>query len=153
MKRKVANCPACGGLVEFQLSTALVTVCGYCHSVLARAGKNIEDHGKVADLVETDSRISRGMTGRLGKKPFEVVGRVQYQHPAGGVWDEWYLQFPGDQVKWLADAQGRLYLMAQKRVSGQTPLADFESLTVGESLELPGGKRTVRARCIDKCAM
>ena len=38
MKRKVANCPACGGLVEFQLSTALVTVCGYCHSVLAREG-------------------------------------------------------------------------------------------------------------------
>ena len=59
MKRKVANCPACGGLVEFQLSTALVTVCGYCRSVLARAGKNIEDHGKVADLIygETIERV------------------------------------------------------------------------------------------------
>ncbi len=140
MKRRVANCPACGGLIEFQLSTALVTVCGFCHSVLAREGKNIEDHGKVADLVETDSRISLGQSGRLGKKPFEVVGRVQYQHPAGGVWDEWYLKFPGDLVRWLAEAQGKLYITTEKRVSGQTPLPDFETLSVGESLELPGGK-------------
>lgn len=145
MKRKLANCPACGGLLEFPLSTALVTVCSYCHSVLAHEGKNLEDHGKVADLVETDSRIYRGLNGRFGKKPFEVIGRVQYQHPAGGVWDEWYLTFPGDQVKWLAEAQGKLYLMAEKRVKDQTPLPGFEVLAVGESLELPGGKTLIVA--------
>lgn len=143
MKLKLANCPACGGLVEFRLGTALVTICGYCHSVLARAGKNLEDHGKVADLVETDSAISLGQVGRFGKngkKPFEVVGRVQYQHPAGGVWNEWYLKFPGDQVRWLAEAQGKLWLMEEVPATGRTTIPSFEDLTVGESLQLPGGK-------------
>lgn len=145
MRRRVANCPACGGPVEFQLSSALVAVCDFCHSVVARKGKNIEDLGKVADLVETDSRISRGLGGRFEKKHFEVVGRVQYQHPAGGVWDEWYLEFPGDRVKWLAEAQGKLYLMTEKRLSEQTQLPDFETLSPGHRMELPGGMEFVVA--------
>lgn len=140
MKRRIANCPACGGPVEFQLSTALVTVCEFCHSVLARKDKRLEDHGKVADLVETGSRISCGLSGRFEKKHFEVVGRVQYQHPAGGVWDEWYLRLPGDRVKWLAEAQGRFYMLTEKTVSDQTPMPPYDSLSAGHRLELPGGK-------------
>lgn len=140
MKRRIANCPACGGPVEFQLSTALVTVCEFCHSVLARKDKRLEDHGKVADLVETGSRISCGLNGRFEKKHFEVVGRVQYQHPAGGVWDEWYLRFPGDRVKWLAEAQGKFYMLTEKTVSDQTPMPVYDSLSAGHRLELPGGK-------------
>ena len=76
MKRRIANCPACAAPIEFQLSTALVTVCEFCRSVVARADTRLEDHGKVADLVETDSPIKRGTTGKFEKKRFEVVGRV-----------------------------------------------------------------------------
>lgn len=137
MKRRVANCPSCGGPVEFQLSAAPVAVCEFCHSVVARKDKRVEDVGKVADLVDTGSRISRGLGGKFEKKHFEVVGRVQYQHPAGGVWDEWYLEFPGDRVRWLAEAQGKLYVLIEKRLSSQTPLPDFDSITAGHRLELP----------------
>ncbi len=143
MKRRVANCPACGGHVEFQLSTALVTVCEFCRSVVARADKSVEDHGKVADLVETGSRLSRGDSGTFEKKHFDVVGRVQYQHPAGGVWDEWYLQFPSDRVKWLAEAQGKLYMTVEKKLNPETPLPRFDGLNVGASVALPGGKSLV----------
>jgi hypothetical protein len=139
MKRRAANCPACGGPVEFQLSTALVTVCDFCHSVIARGDKELKDHGKVADLVDTDSPIARGQTGKFEKKSFEVVGRVQYQHPAGGVWDEWYLRFPNDRVRWLANAQGKFYLTTEKRVSEATSLPDYEVLSPGHRFELPGG--------------
>ena len=141
MKPKIANCPACGGPVEFQLSTALVTVCDFCHTVVARADKKIEDHGKVADLIETNSPIKRGLTGTFDKKEFEVVGQVQYQHPAGGVWDEWYLKFPGDRVRWLAAAQGKFYLTTEKRLRENTQLPDFESLTPGHRFQLPDGKQ------------
>ena len=143
MKQRTGSCPACGAPVVFKLSTALVTICESCHSVVARGDKRLEDHGRVADLMETDSPVSVGMNGSFEKKSFQVVGRVQYQHPAGGVWDEYYLKFPGDKVRWLAVAQGKLYLTTEKRPSQQTPLPGFDSLEVGEQIQLPDGKNLV----------
>ena len=145
MKQRIGSCPACGAPVVFKLSTALVTICESCHSVVARGDKLLEDHGRVADLVETDSPINVGMNGSFEKKSFQVVGRVQYQHPAGGVWDEYYLKFPGDKVRWLATAQGKLYLTTEKRPSQQTPLPGFDSLEVGERIQLPDGKNLIIA--------
>ncbi|MEI8379704.1 MAG: DUF4178 domain-containing protein [Planctomycetota bacterium] len=145
MKQRIGSCPACGAPVEFKLSTALVTICESCHSVVARGDKRLEDHGRVADLVETDSPVQVGMTGLFEKKSFQVVGRVQYQHPAGGVWDEYYLKFPGDKVRWLAAAQGKLYLTTERRLSQQTPLPEFDSLDVGDRIQLADGKYLVIA--------
>lgn len=145
MKRRVGSCPACAAPIEFKLSTALVTVCDFCQSVVARADKKLEDHGKVADLVETNSPIQRGMKGKFDKKRFEVVGRVQYQHPAGGVWNEWYLQMPGDQVGWLAEAQGKFYLMAERAQNAATAVPDFDALSAGHRVDLPDGKTLVVA--------
>lgn len=135
MKKRVVACPACAAPVEFQLSTSLVTVCDFCRSVVARADKKVEDHGKVADLVETNSPIHRGLSGKYNKKRFDVVGRVQYQHPAGGVWNEWYLRFPGDKVGWLAEAQGKFYLMFERRFADEAELPSFESLDVGHRFQ------------------
>lgn len=138
MTHRVANCPACGGPVEFRLSTALVTVCEFCQTVVGRGDKQLEDLGKVADLVDTKSPFERGMVGTFQKKSFEIVGRVQYKHPAGGVWDEWYLKFPGDKVKWLAQAQGKFYITQQLKLPSTFVLPSFNSLAVGEKIELPG---------------
>ncbi len=135
MKKRIVACPACAAPVEFKLSTSLVTVCDFCHSVVARADKKVEDHGKVADLVETNSPIHRGLSGKYEKKRFEVVGRVQYQHPAGGVWNEWYLRFPQDKVGWLAEAQGKFYLMFERRFADEAELPSFESLDVGHRFQ------------------
>lgn len=136
MKKRIVACPACAAPVEFKLSTSLVTVCDFCRSIVARADKKVEDHGKVADLVETNSPIQRGLSGKFNKKRFEVVGRVQYQHPAGGVWNEWYLQFPGDRVGWLAEAQGKFYMTFERRFAGQVEFPSFESLSVGHRFEM-----------------
>lgn len=139
MKKRIANCPGCGGPVEFQLSTALVTVCEFCHSVVARTDKKLEDLGKVADLVETNSPVKRGMSGTFEKKHFDVVGRVQYQHPAGGVWDEFYLKFPNERVRWLAMAQGKFYVTTEKRLSEGVTLPGFGELTPGYRFKLADG--------------
>ncbi len=135
MKKRIVSCPACAAPVEFKLSTSLVTVCDFCRSVVARADKKVEDHGKVADLVETNSPIHRGLSGKYEKKRFEVVGRVQYQHPAGGVWNEWYLRFSLDKVGWLAEAQGKFYLMFERRFADEAELPSFESLNVGHRFQ------------------
>lgn len=145
MKKRIANCPACGGPVEFQLSTALVTICDFCHSVVARTDKTLEDHGKVADLVETNSLVKRGMSGVFEKKRFEVVGQVQYRHPAGGVWDEYYLVFPGDKVKWLASAQGKYYITFEKRLSENFRFPAMETLVPGRRFQMPDGGEIVVA--------
>lgn len=145
MKQRVGNCPACGAIVEFKLSTALVTVCNFCHSVVARADKRLEDHGKMADLVDTNTPLVRGITGTFEKKRFEIVGVVQYQHPAGGVWNEWYLQLPGERVGWLAEAQGKFYMMSRRRLNNQGTLPDYDSLSAGDRVDLDAGKTLVVA--------
>lgn len=145
MKRRIASCPACAAPVEFKISTSLVAVCEFCHTIVARADKRVEDHGKVADLVDTGSPIHRGATGKFENKPFEVIGRVQYQHPAGGVWNEWYLQFPAERVGWLAEAQGQFYLMSKKRLPENVSLPDFDSLSVASPVALPGAEDLIVA--------
>lgn len=145
MKRKIESCPTCAAPVEFRLSTALVTVCEYCHTVVARSDKVLEDLGKVADLVDTGSPLERGMTGQFENHPFEVVGLVQYQHPAGGVWTEWYLRFPNDKVKWLAEAQGRWTILSRKRLPDKFKLPEFESLQPGDEVAITDRVRFVVA--------
>ena len=95
----------------------MVSVCEFCQSVIARSDRKVEDFGKVAELVETSSRLGCGLSGTFNKKHFSVAGHVQYRHPAGGVWDEWYLAFPGGRWGWLAEAQGKTYLMFARKLS------------------------------------
>jgi hypothetical protein len=135
MKQRSAACPACGGPVLFSPG-AVVTVCDYCQSAVGRKDKKIEDYGKVSDLVQTSSRIRRGMTGKFRSKRFSVVGHVQYQHPAGGVWDEWYLAFPSGKWGWLAESQGKTHLMFERRLRRDYKLPAFESLDAGQTVRV-----------------
>lgn len=152
MKGRTAVCPACGGPIEFQASSSLVTICEFCNSAVARGDKQVEDYGKVADLVITDSPLCQGMTGHFGGKPFTVVGRVQYAHAAGGVWDEWYLAFPSGRWGWLAEAQGKRYLMFRRSLSGRVHLPPFERLEVGGRIKFGRSEFTVTEKGVAKNA-
>ncbi len=136
MKIRAASCPSCGGGVEFRVSTSLVTVCPYCNCVVARGDKAVEDHGKVADLIDTNSPIVLGVSGHWHRQRFDVIGRVQYKHPAGGVWDEWYLAFGNDSWAWLAEAQGKRYITFEKKLKSGVKVPDHESLKPGDSITL-----------------
>lgn len=136
MKIRAASCPSCGGGVEFRVSTSLVTVCPYCGCVVARGDKAVEDHGKVADLIDTNSPIVLGVSGHWHRHRFDVIGRVQYKHPAGGVWDEWYLAFGNDSWAWLAEAQGKRYITFEKKLKSGVKVPAHDSLTPGDSITL-----------------
>src|SRR6185295_6002019 len=87
------NCPACGAGIEFRKGSTIVVVCDYCRSVVARTDRELKDLGKVAELVETGSPLEIGIRGTYNGQGFELTGRAQFKHEAGGVWDEWYATF------------------------------------------------------------
>lgn len=124
----VANCPSCGGPIEFKIGSSVVVVCDHCHSVVARTDRGYEDLGKVAALVDTGSPLRRDLPGRIRGNGFRIVGRTQMKHPMGGVWDEWYAAFDDGQWGWLAEAQGKYYLTV-KTTRGNLP--PYEVLQIG----------------------
>ncbi len=128
------SCPACGGPVPFAVGSAIVAVCPYCRSVVARGDRGIENLGKVADLVDTDSVLAVGVTGRFHNVPFELTGRTQLGHQAGGTWDEWYAAFADGRWGWLAEAQGRFYLTFEQ--PSPPGLPSFSQIGLGAGLKV-----------------
>jgi len=128
----VANCPSCGGPIEFKIGSSIVVICDHCRSAVARTDRGLEDLGKVAALVDTGSPLRRDLPGRIRGNGFRIVGRTQLQHPMGGVWDEWYAAFDDGQWGWLAEAQGKFYLTVKKEASGLPP---YDVLQIGGSFD------------------
>lgn len=152
LKTKSANCPNCGAPVEFRSGGTMVAVCEFCHSAIGRGDRDVELIGKVSDLVETDSVVRLGSTGKYRGKPFECIGRVQYLHDAGGVWDEWYLRLPGDSVAWLADAQGQLQMTFPRPIDRRLRMPDFDSLRLGDEVSFGDANLIVMEKGTAKAA-
>jgi len=127
-----ASCPACGAPISFKTGSSVVVVCDFCHSAVARGDRKLEDLGRVAELVETGSPLQVGLRGAYRGVPFELTGRAQLEHEAGGLWDEWYAAFADGRWGWLAEAQGRFYLTFHKPLSDQTLVAPFDLLELGQ---------------------
>lgn len=127
-----ANCPACGAPVSFKTGSSIVVVCEFCQSVVARTDRALEDLGKVAELSDTGSPLDVGLHGQHHGITFELTGRAQLGHEAGGVWDEWYAAFSDGRWGWLAEAQGRFYMTFELSFPEQTALPAFEELQLGQ---------------------
>src|SRR5919112_6908172 len=129
-----ANCPACGAQVIFRTGSSVVVVCEFCNSVVARTDRGVEDLGKVADVSESGSPLEVGLRGVYLGVAFELTGRAQLQHAAGGFWDEWYAAFADGRWGWLAEAQGRFYLTFRIQVPSPNALPSFDSLQLGQQV-------------------
>ena len=127
-----ASCPACGAPIAFRMGSSIVVVCAFCHSVVARGDRKLEDLGKVAALVETNSPLEVGLRGAYQNVQFELTGRAQLGHDAGGMWDEWYAAFQDGRWGWLAEAQGRFYLTFGQSLPEQSLIPPFETIQLGE---------------------
>ncbi|MEP7074258.1 MAG: DUF4178 domain-containing protein [Acidobacteriota bacterium] len=133
-----ANCPSCGGAIEFQAGSTIVLVCPYCRSAVARTDRGLSDLGKVAEIVDSQSPLKLGLKGVWKDIRFELTGRAQYRHELGGSWDEWYATFSNGWVGWLAEAQGRFYLTFFQPLPQGTTLPSFASLQLGQFVnEIP----------------
>lgn len=130
----VANCPSCGGPIEFKSGQSIVVICQYCRSAVARTDRDLKDLGKVAELVETGSPLDIGLRGRWKDIPFELTGRAQLGHEMGGQWDEWYATFSNGWLGWLAEAQGRFYLTFQYPIPEGVEIPQFDQLQLGQTV-------------------
>lgn len=131
MSALVATCPGCGAAVSFKTGSSIVVVCEFCQSVVARTDRALEDLGKVAELVDTGSPLDVGLFGQHHGVAFELTGRAQLGHEAGGVWDEWYAAFADGRWGWLAEAQGRFFLTFELSFPEQSSLPSYEALQLG----------------------
>ncbi|HVF47949.1 MAG TPA: DUF4178 domain-containing protein [Pyrinomonadaceae bacterium] len=133
-----ANCPSCAGPLEFKSGSTIVIVCPFCRSAIARNDRAVEDLGKVAEIVESESPLKLGLKGTYNGNRFELTGRAQLRHEAGGSWDEWYATFSNGWVGWLAEAQGRFYLTFYQPMPDGVSLPSFAGLQLGQQLpEIP----------------
>lgn len=130
----VANCPSCGGAIEFKSGQSIVVICEYCRSAVARTDRDLKDLGKVAELVETGSPLDVGVRGKWKDIPFELTGRAQLGHEMGGQWDEWYATFSNGWLGWLAEAQGRFYLTFQYPIPDGVQVPQFDQLQLGQTI-------------------
>src|ERR1700678_268899 len=104
MSSPQANCPSCGAPVKFLWSSAVQTVCPFCHSILIRTDLDLKKVGTVADLPPDPSPIQLLTSGTYNNKNFDVIGRIIYEYEQGG-WNEWHIVFSDGVSGWLSDAQ------------------------------------------------
>jgi hypothetical protein len=104
MSQPQANCPGCGAPVQFRWSSAVQTVCPFCHSILVRSDLDLKKVGTVADLPPDPSPIQLLTSGTYNNKKFDVIGRIIYEYEQGG-WNEWHIVFSDGTSGWLSDAQ------------------------------------------------
>jgi hypothetical protein len=79
-----------------------------------------------------------GLKGEFKGNRFELTGRAQLKHQAGGYWDEWYATFSNGWVGWLAEAQGRFYLTFYQPLPEGKTLPSYEGLQLGQFVnEIP----------------
>ncbi len=129
-----ANCPSCAAPIEFQKGSTIVLICPFCRSAVARTDRGLEDLGRVAEIVDSQSPLKIGLKGMFKDQRFQLTGRAQLRHELGGVWDEWYATFSNGWVGWLAEAQGNFYLTFYQPLPQDAQLPAFETLQLGESL-------------------
>lgn len=147
----VGQCPSCRAPVEFRPGAGKVKVCDYCHTVVVKGDTRLESIGKVADLVDTESPLKVGLSGRFSGAGFTVVGRIQKGN-ATGSWDEWCLSFDDARTGWLAESEGEWKLMFPvegvklPHVPSLTPLKSFSLRDKQFVVEEVGEAHTVSAQ-------
>ncbi|MEP6947365.1 MAG: DUF4178 domain-containing protein [Acidobacteriota bacterium] len=133
-----ANCPSCGGPIEFKAGSTIVVICPFCRSAVSRTDRALTDLGKIAEIVDSESPLKLGLKGTFRDTRFELTGRAQLRHELGGSWDEWYATFSNGWVGWLAEAQGKFYLTFYQPMPQGTVLPTFEGLQLGQVVtEIP----------------
>ncbi|MHC5020641.1 MAG: DUF4178 domain-containing protein [Planctomycetota bacterium] len=109
MSGRTANCPNCAGPIEFKNAATLYVVCPYCGGASQRQDVDLHFLGKVAAVADIDSPFDLGARGDFNGLGWTIVGQLQLDHGAGP-WNEWCAVFDDGSWRWIAEAQGKVYL-------------------------------------------
>lgn len=114
---------------------------------IARTDRGVDTLGQFADLAPAASGLSVSDRGRWQGQDFVLAGRAEYAHPAGGIWEEWYLKLADGRWAWLSHAHGSWAVTFQGAPAVGLP--SYEQITPGMRLTLgvaPGVSLTVGER-------
>lgn len=146
---RTATCPSCGAPVGFRATASLYAVCEFCRSTLLRHGDEVDNLGRMAELLDDASPLQLGSEGRFRGVHFAVIGRIQLQHEAG-LWNEWHILFDDGRNGWLSEAGGEYVVSALVPVAEEIPA--FAALEPEMLVTLGGHRFAVTdletARCI-----
>ena len=117
------RCPSCGAPVDFRSCATLLIVCPFCRSTLLKKDLDLENLGKMAELLKDGSPVQLGAEGKWKGRGFRIIGRIQMDYGAG-TWNEWYLDYDGERQGWLGDAQGNFSLSDEVSVKEVLPPLD-----------------------------
>ena len=143
-RRWEAPCPNCGATVPFASPSSPYAVCSYCRSTVVRDGDSLRRIGVSAELIDTRNRLQLGVSGVYAKRPFMLVGRVQYEYgedtsaSIDGRWTEWHAAFDDGRHAWLSEDNDQYVLAFDRDDNGGAPSS--AALRVGESLRLASGE-------------
>lgn len=132
--REVA-CPSCGAAVKFVSAVSLLAVCPYCRATLINRDLNIENIGKMGELLADPSPLQLGAEGQYRNVHFAVVGRIQVRYQEGA-WNEWYLAFDDGRAGWLGEAGGAYSVSFESRQKVQVPV--WEKIRPGLAVPIGG---------------
>ena len=134
-----AACPGCGAPVNFLSAQSTHAVCGYCQSTVVRNGDTLARVGKMAELFDDHSPLqlqaSGVWTASSGKKPFTLVGRLQYKY-GEGTWTEWHAVLVDGSSAYLSEDNGAYVFSTPLEATASVPAA--ANFSVGSSVVLNG---------------
>jgi predicted RNA-binding Zn-ribbon protein involved in translation (DUF1610 family) len=132
---KTTSCPSCGAAITFRSAVSILTICPYCQSTLIRHDLELENIGRMAELLPDSSPIQIGAEGIYRKVHFTVVGRIQLRYRQG-LWNEWHLLFDNQRSGWLGETLGNYAVTFL--IQPPEPLPSFAELRPGQTLLLKG---------------
>jgi ribosomal protein S27E len=135
-------CPGCGAAVAFRSAASTHAVCGYCQSTVVRKGDALEALGKTADIFDDYSPLQLYAQGEQNGKAFTLLGRLQFESPAGR-WMEWQAQFDDGRRLVLSEDNGSFVWLAPVMDVSQLPAA--ERMLLGNTYALLGNFYTATA--------
>ncbi len=134
-----APCPGCGAPVNFLSAQSTHAVCGYCQSTVVRNGDTLARIGKMAELFDDHSPLQLQASGvwTAGevKRPFTLVGRLQYKY-GQGTWTEWHAVLVDGTFAFLSEDNGA-YVFS-KPIEAPASLPAASAFTVGSSVAISG---------------
>ena len=117
-----APCPGCGAPVEFRSAQSTHAVCGYCQSTVVRDGDTLSRIGKMAEVFNDFSPLQLLALGVFQKRPFTLVGRLQYQYDKG-TWTEWHALFDDGSTAFLSEDNGAYVFTVPTSLQREVPAA------------------------------
>lgn len=125
------HCPTCGAPLAIRNRFVTVVTCEFCGAVSLYDGAHLDPTGRTAGLATIPSPLFLDATGRIGDRPFRVLGRLVYEYD-GGVWTEWFVEMEADSRWWLVEDEGAFSMM-QQRPGVEAP--PFDSVKPGDTIQ------------------